>query len=416
MGRMRGWLILTLAAVFVVAPGAPAPAAPPAGACPSPEPARPVITERPWAQTMLDPAAAWPFSTGAGVTVAVVDSGVDTDHPQLNRPGAVLRGEDFYFTGDLPGTFDCDSHGTAVAGIIAGARVDGVGFAGVAPGATVLPLRVIDRDVVDSGQTAAVDPVVLARAIWYAADHGAGVINLSLAGDQDSPYVRDAVAHARSKDVLVVAAAGNAQRGTAPHLSYPAAYDGVLGVGAVDQRGLRLTASQIGSHVDLVAPGDRVLAPARAGGHTYWTGTSFAAAYVSGTAALVRSAWPHLTADQVAARLMATATPEPGRRDAYGAGLVNPYRAVTEALVPDRPAAVPGLPRERAVPPRAAKVDWTAPGVAGGGVLVLVLGAAVVTRGRKARWRARPALPRPETRHPTMLERTLDAPAEPAAD
>jgi membrane-anchored mycosin MYCP len=353
---------------------------------------------------LLGVAGAWTYSSGAGVTVAVIDSGVDTDHPQLHRPGAVLRGEDFYFTGDLPGTFDCDSHGTAVAGIIAGAQVDGVGFAGIAPEATIMPLRVIDRDVNDTGQAAALDPVVLARAIWYAADHGAGIVNLSLAGDQDNRYVRDAVAYARSKDVLVIAAAGNAQRGTAPHVAYPAGYDGVVGIGAVDQKGERLPGSQIGPQVDLTAPGDRVLAPVRAGGHTYWTGTSFAAAFVSGTAALVRSAWPRLTADQVAERLRATATPGPGGRGGYGAGLVNPYRAVTDTMATGRPAAVPGLPRERTAPPARTPVDLAVPVAALVVVLLLALGAAVVTRGREQRWRARPAMPLPEARHPMTAD------------
>jgi subtilisin family serine protease len=267
-----------------------------------------------------------------------------------------------------------------------------------------MPLRIIDRDVDDSGRTTLLDPVLLARAIWYAADHGAGIVNLSLAGDQDNGYVRDAVAYARSKDVLVIAAAGNAQNGTAAHVSYPAGYDGVLGVGAVDQLGVRVSGSQVGSHVDVMAPGDKVLAPARAGGHAYWTGTSFATAFVSGTAALVRSEWPQLTADQVAERLRATATPGPGGRDGYGAGLVNPYRAVTETMVSDRPAAVPGLPRERAAAVPRSTVDWTMPVGALIVMVVLVLGAAIVTRGRQAKWRARPAMSLPETRHPVTVD------------
>ena len=330
---------------------------PPAGACSNPAPAHPVLTERPWAQRMLDPAAVWPVSTGKGVTVAVIDSGVDADHPQLRPRGAVLRGEDFHLQGELPGSFDCDSHGTAVASIVAGRSVRGVGFAGIAPGATILPVRVSDRGVTDSGAVEAIDPVVLARGIWYAVDHGATVINLSLAGSGDHPLIRDAVANAVQHDVLVVAATGNGQRGRAAQRSYPAAYEGVLGVGAVDENGQRLPASQIGPQVDLVAPGARVLAATRAGGHQYWQGTSFAAPFVAATAALVRSAWPKLTAAQVAERILATATPAPGGKGSreYGAGLVNPYRAVTDGLTSAAPAAVPPLvapvpaaPRERA--------------------------------------------------------------------
>lgn len=344
---------LLLAALLAFTP--PVTQAPPAGACSRPAPAHPVVTALPWPQRSLDPAAVWPFSTGKGVTVAVVDSGVDTDHPQLRPRGAVLRGQDFHLVGDLPGTFDCDSHGTAVASVIAARSKRGVGFAGLAPGATILPVRVSDRGVTDGGAVEMIDPEVLARGIWYAADHGAKVMNLSLAGSADNRWIRDAVAYAVQRDVLVVAAAGNGQQGLAPERSYPAGYDGVLGVGAVDESGRRLPGSQIGPQVDLVAPGGNVLAATRAGGHQYWQGTSFAAPFVAATAALVRSAWPELTAPQVAERILATATPAPGGRSSqeYGAGLVNPFRAVTDGLVTTPAAAVPPL----ASPSRPAPVN-----------------------------------------------------------
>ena len=216
------------AALLAAATGLlPVRAAPPPEACHNPVPARPPVREQPWAQRTLDAAVVRPHSTGAGVVVAVVDPGVDTDHPQL-RGGR--RGADFHLVGDLPGTFDCASHGTAVAGLIAARPVPGVGFAGLAPGATVLPVRVAEREE-------PLDPVVLARAVWYAADQGADVINLSIAGGQDDRYVRDAVAHARAQDAVIVAAAGNQQRDGRRLPSFPASYDGVLGIGAVDQAG-----------------------------------------------------------------------------------------------------------------------------------------------------------------------------------
>jgi type VII secretion-associated serine protease mycosin len=377
-----------LTAALVMAPAPAAHAAPPAGLCTGADPAHPPVTAEPWAQRTLDPAAAWPRSTGKGVVVAVVDSGVDADHPQL--AGAVLRGQDFYLVGDLPGNFDCASHGTAVASIIAARPARGIGFAGVAPGATILPARVSEREVTDDGGVAAVDPIVLARAIWYAADHGAGVINLSLAGSAQNRYVRDAVAHARARDALVVAAAGNQQQGRAPQPSYPAGYDGVLGVGAVDRTGARVAGSQIGPQVDLVAPGGGVLAATRAGGHQYWDGTSFATAFVSGTAALVRSAWPALTADEVAARILATATPAPGGRDsaAYGAGLVNPYRAVTDGLINAPPAILPPLPVAAVQPRPARSTAWTAMVAAVAVTALVLLAAFVVGRGRRTGWQA----------------------------
>ncbi|WP_407951987.1 type VII secretion-associated serine protease mycosin [Plantactinospora sonchi] len=390
-----------VAGVVPVASGALA--APPRGACGNPEPGGPPVRELPWAQRMLDPAAVWPHSTGAGVLVAVIDSGVDADHPQLRAKGAVLRGEDFHLVGDLPGNFDCVSHGTAVASIIAADPVPGVGFAGLAPGARVLPVRVSERDLTDTGRAEVVDPTVLARAIRYAADRRAKVINLSLAGVTDSRRVRDAVAYARSRDALVVAAAGNQQRGTADQPSYPAAYDGVLGVGAVDQTGTRMSGSQLGPHVDLVAPGAGVLGATRVSGHRYWQGTSFAAPFVSATAALVRSAWPKLTADQVAERILATVSPAPGG-PGYGAGLVNPYRAVTDGLVAEPPAAVPPVVLPSADPERVrAEARWAAAGRTAGLVTLAavavaglaVLASVVVSRGRRGRWRPRRATPLP---------------------
>lgn len=374
-------------------------AAPPAGACSNPQPAQPVITALPWAQRTLDPASVWPFSTGRGVTVAVVDSGVDRDHPQLRARGAVLRGEDFHLVGKLPGAFDCDSHGTAVAGIVAARPVAGTGFAGLAPGATILPVRVSDRGLTDDGAVEMIDPDVLARGIWYAADHGAKVMNLSLAGAGDHPRIRDAIRHAVAKDVVVVAAAGNGQRGRAPQVSYPAAYDGVLGVGAIDEAGQRLDGSQIGPQVDLVAPGGDVLAASRAGGHQYWRGTSFAAPFVAATAALVRSAWPELSAPEVAKRILATATPAPGGQGsrAYGAGLVNPYRAVTDQLVTSAPAAVPPVSRPLAPVPRAPVPALPILAVAVAVCLVLLLGRFVVARGVRPPRRAAPLADRPAT-------------------
>ncbi|HLL69436.1 MAG TPA: type VII secretion-associated serine protease mycosin [Micromonosporaceae bacterium] len=395
---MRSYAAVLVTATALLSPGTLT--APPAGACTNPAPARAPVSAQPQAQRILDPGSVWPHSTGAGVLVAVVDSGVDIDHPQLRAPGLVLRGQDFHLVGDLPGSFDCVSHGTAVASIIAAQPIEGIGFAGLAPGARILPVRVSERDVTDRGSAEAIDPAVLARGIWYAADQGAKVINLSVAGAADHAYVRDAIAYARSKDALVVAAAGNSSQGGAEQLAYPAGYDGVLGVGAVDRSGTRLPGSQVGRHVDLVAPGGEVLAATRAGGHQYWEGTSFATPFVSATAALVRSAWPHLSADEVAERLMATATPAPGGpgSTAYGAGLVNPYRAVTDGLSSSPARVMPPVDR-RPVDPEVARVAawWQTTGGTGrralvAAVVTVVLAlivALVLTAARRGRWRAR---------------------------
>ena len=385
-----------IATLITAGAAAPAHAAPPEGACRDPEPAHPVVTEEPWAQKMLDLRGTWKHSTGAGVVVGVVDSGVDADHPQLR--GKVLPGRDFFLVGQLRGNFDCVSHGTAVASIIVASPAKGTGFRGVAPNARVLPVRITDRDLNDSGEPTPIDPNAIARGIRYATDQGAKVINLSLSGYRDYPAVRGAVAYARSKDVLLVAAAGNRQTdGTTSTPSFPAADDGVLGVGAIDVAGQRSGDSQIGPFVDLVAPGDGVLAATRVAGHNYWKGTSFAAPFVSGVAALVRSAWPDLTAAQVAERLVATAAPAPGgaRSPEYGAGILDPYRAVIEGLSDVEPAALPPVVTPGRDFARERDIAWWremsvgAKLVAGGVVLAIGLAAllaVVLPRGSRRRW------------------------------
>jgi membrane-anchored mycosin MYCP len=388
------------ASVFVLGLAAPpAVATPPKGACRTVEPAHPVERLLPWAQQLLMPQRAWPFSTGTGVTVAVIDSGVDADHPQLHRAGKILRGRDFYLVGKLPGNYDCVSHGTGVAGIIAADGKPGIGFQGIAPGSRILPVRISERETDNSGNTELIDPNILANGIRYAVDAGARVINLSVAGDQDQAPVRQAIAYAVKRDVVVVAAVGNRQGADGRQLpSYPAQYPGVIGVGAIDNTGARLNASQVGPYVDLVAPGASVLTTTRVAGHAYQDGTSFAAPFVAGTAALVRAAWPKLTAAQVAQRLMATATSARGGRGSleYGAGIVDPYRAVTEGLA----GAGRNLPATTVPPPDrhqlAVAAWWHARGLeartmamlaAGGMATVLVLGWLLIA-GHRRRWAA----------------------------
>ncbi|MGQ0840898.1 type VII secretion-associated serine protease mycosin [Actinokineospora sp.] len=393
-----------IACAVLVVDGQAAAAAPPAGACRNPDPARPVIAEQPWAQRLLDPRRVWPHSTGAGVVVAVVDSGVDVDHPQLG-PGKVFPGEDFFLVGTLPGNFDCVSHGTAAASIIGADPVAGVGFHGVAPGAKILPIRITDRDTNDSGDPTPIDPNALAQGIRFAADQGAEVINLSLSGYDDHPGTRDAIAYAQNKDALIVASVGNRQeRGGGP--SFPASYPGVLGVGGIDIAGARANGSQIGDYVDLVAPGKGVVGATRAGGHDYWEGTSFAAPFVAGTAALVRAAWPELSAAEVAHRLLATASPARGGEGSqeYGVGVVDPYRAVTEGLSSRPPEAMPVVQTPRPDVEGLREASWwgragTGAKLGAGAVAVAILAALtlawVLPRGRRRRWAATRTAPLP---------------------
>jgi membrane-anchored mycosin MYCP len=332
-----------LVAVLAVAGGpvampAAASAAQPAGACLNPVQPRDVRPHRPWEVALLDPARVWPVTRGADVRVGVIDSGVDADNPQLR--GKVFPGWDFV-RNQAGARFDCAPHGTAVASVIAGAPMDGTGFHGMAPDARIVPARVTDTEEIKGG------PAAVAAAIRYVVDHGVRVINLSLTVFQDVPEIRQAVEYARQRDVLVIAAAGN-RRGEGNPRPYPAAYPGVIGVGSIDATGARAPDSQAGDYVDLVAPGVNVTGCVPGAGQDLWQGTSFATPFVAGAAALVRSALPALSADQVAERLITTAGVARGGTGSveYGAGVVNPYRAVTDIAVhagvePVTPAPVP---------------------------------------------------------------------------
>ncbi|TCB90718.1 type VII secretion-associated serine protease mycosin [Micromonospora zingiberis] len=349
----------------------------------------------------------WPFSTGAQVRVAVIDSGTDSRHPQLT--GRVTSGFDA-LRGAPGGDVDCVSHGTAVASIIAAARQEGVGFHGLAPDATIVPIRVSERNANENAGTAGatVTGAVFAQAIVRAVDDGADVINMSVTLYRPDPDVERAVRYAVANDVVLVAAAGNQhQDGTRPDpVPYPAGYDGVIGVGAIDQNGTRIRQSQVGSYVDIVAPGGAVVAATRLIGHTVYDGTSFATPMVSATAALIRAAEPGLSAKEVTRRILSTA--DPARGDAargYGSGVVNPYRAVTERLTTAKPVAQPPLPEVPHDAAAQARADrwatfgrlalWIGLGLAAIAVGVAVL-AALLPRGRRTRWRAtRPSAPPP---------------------
>lgn len=187
--------------------------------CPTPPAAVRPVAAVPWPQQRYAPERLASLTTGTGVTVAVVDSGVDREHPQLD--GRVLDGTDLLDAGG-DGTRDCAGHGTGVASIIAATSRPGVAFRGLAPGARILPVRVSEQQVVDgreSGRT--VSAAEFARAIRWAVDHGADVLNLSVVLYVDSPAVRSAVAYAHARDVVVVAAAGNLHEAATPRRTRP---------------------------------------------------------------------------------------------------------------------------------------------------------------------------------------------------
>ncbi|WNM41414.1 type VII secretion-associated serine protease mycosin [Micromonospora halotolerans] len=309
----------------VLAVPAPAVAAPKCG-----PPGGPAPTEPPWALNRLDPAGAWRVTKGQGVTVAVIDSGVSPTHPLLR--GRVLPGEDFNHLEKFDGQCDQVGHGTLIAGIIAGREGTGAPYTGIAPEAKILPVRVLADNQKAFDESI---PAEIGKAIRWAVDHGADVINLSLV-TLDDPALRQAVDYALGKNVILVAAAGNRQENQQDQPAYPASYPGVVAVAGVDESGGHVGSSVTGNYVDIAAPGLNIVGPAPDGtGYRAEPqgGTSFATGYVSGVAALVRAAHPDLSPKDVAFRLTCTAdNPPDGHNALVGYGVVNPYRAVTSLL------------------------------------------------------------------------------------
>jgi type VII secretion-associated serine protease mycosin len=378
--RLLGALVLAAVAAVPVLPAGPAAAAPACGPDRNDQ-----IRDTPWPLKRLRPDLVWPLSQGDGVTVAVIDSGVSAIHPALQP--AVLPGRDF-FPGDAQGQCDDAGHGTLVAGLIAARQVPGSAFHGMAPRARILPIRVL-RDT--KRNTDPTTPANIAAAIVFAADR-ADVINLSLVA-QPTQALADAVRYALSKNVVVVAAAGNdTGEGTRGEPVYPAAYDGVIAVAGIDEQDHHVSTSVTGSYVDVAAPGANIDGPMpRGGGYAQFEagGTSFAAGYVSGLAALIRGADPGLSPAQVTARITATADhPPDGYNTQVGHGVVNPYRALASVPGGAVPAAAgPGeldRPADATDPLAATRTAaiWTAFVVVLLAVLV-VLGALVARRSRR---------------------------------
>lgn len=363
-------------------------AAAPAARAEAPEQCRPdpgvvkLPAGEPWAQRRLGIKDVWSLTRGAGVKVAVIDSGLDYKHPQIRFSSFV----------DVTGTGyrDCVGHGTAIAGIVGGRPYPGVPFHGVAPEAEIV---VIKQSEQERGKISD-----LVEGINRAVERDVDVINVSMKA-VDHPELRAAVEAALAADIVVVAAAGNIAEGDGPQTpAYPAAYEGVLAVGGATPQGTRAQTSSTTTPVSLIAPGEQITAPWP--GRAYQVdlvGTSFAAPYVAGVAALVRARFPELGQQQVRQRLIATADGPAG--EGTGAGMVNPRMALTAVLpfeAADAPVVAPPPPpplpagaiakapepdhRAREI---ALTVTWSVLGLA-------VLGAAVgfvVPLGRRRGWR-----------------------------
>ncbi|WP_329041034.1 type VII secretion-associated serine protease mycosin [Streptomyces sp. NBC_00178] len=312
---------------------------------------------RPWSlqRVLLD--ELWQDTKGEGVRVAVIDTGVDDSNPQLKDAVDASAGRNLLKGGSSDGTTDEVGHGTKVAGIIAARPRRGTGFVGLAPGATIIPIR--QNDEKNSGKD-----TTMATAIDHAIAKGAEVINISQ--DTTKPLTEDsalgrAVARALARNIVVVASAGNDGMDGRMKETYPAAFPGVLAVASSDRNNERAAFSQAGEFVGVAAPGVDIVSTVPGNGQCTDNGTSFSAPYVAGVAALLVAKYPDWSPAEIVARIEQTAERSVTGHDPYvGWGVVDPVQALAgdEDDVPSASAHPDPAPPE-APAPRAAHLSMT---------------------------------------------------------
>ncbi len=271
-----------------------------------------------WALPKIQTPFAWDNANGSGVTIAILDTGVDSMHPDL-APNMVPGWNTYDNNAD---TSDVYGHGTKVAGTAAMAANNSIGSAGVAWGAKIMPVRISAPD----GNVAYWSTV--AQGIYWAADHGAKVVNISYSGVSGSSTVQSAAQYLRNKGGVVVVSAGN----TGGLLGY-AASDSMLVAAATDSNDLRASWSSYGSYVDISAPGVNIYTTLRGGGYGNVSGTSFSSPIVAATAALMISANNNLSPVDIEQILKSTAADlgTADYDDYYGAGRIDAAKAVLAA-------------------------------------------------------------------------------------
>jgi len=269
-----------------------------------------------WALPKIQAPAAWDTAKGVGITIAILDTGVDGSHPDL--AANMVPGWNIF--DNNADTTDVQGHGTSVSGAAAAVGNNSTGSAGVAWGAKIMPVRISGLDGWAYFST-------IAQGVNWAADNGARVANISY-GVSGSASVQSAANYMRSKGGVVVAAAGNS--GVEEPI---AAHDSMLSISATGSTDVRPSWSSFGSYVDLAAPGVSIYAPTRGGGYANVSGTSFSAPITAGTVALMMSANARLTPADVDAILKTTSVDlgTAGYDTYYGFGRIDAARAVAQA-------------------------------------------------------------------------------------
>lgn len=265
-----------------------------------------------WGPYKIQAPTAWDRTRGNGIRVAVLDTGVQYDHPDLS--GKVVKGYNYVERNWDP--YDYNGHGTHCAGVVAAATNNGMGIAGMAPGAHIYAVKVLDNR--GSGSLANI-----ANGIIHAADNGSKVISLSLGGTSGSTTLENAVNYAWNKGAVVVAAAGNAGNTVR---NYPAAYSNAIAVAATDQNDRKASFSTYGSWVDVAAPGVDILSTYPNNRLVYLNGTSMATPHVAGQAALLAA--QGRSNSNIRAAIQNTADQVSGTGSYWKYGRVNAARSV----------------------------------------------------------------------------------------
>lgn len=296
------------------------------------QPNDPIIPDQ-WALNNIQAPAAWDITTGDSVVIAVIDTGISGNHPDLKDK--IIAGYDFVNNDPEPN--DDDGHGTFVSGVIAANTNNSVGIAGVCWGCRILPVKVLGAFGIGSD-------AAIARGIRWAADRGVRVISMSLGSSNDSQVLREAVQYAYQRNVVLIAASGN--NGTEDNApNYPAAYPEVLSVSATDSNDQVADFSTTGEFLDLAAPGVEVVGLGRGESYLVASGTSMACPHVAGAAGLLLSLRRDLSNEQVYEALRAGADDlgDPGVDALYGHGRLNALRSL-QFVAPAAPQPAPQPP------------------------------------------------------------------------